>query len=49
MPGTSISQIEVTNVDSQGIWLFVEGREYFLPYGEFPCVADHEETYLFGL
>ena len=36
MPGTSISQIEVTNVDSQGIWLFVEGREYFLPYGKFP-------------
>ncbi len=36
MPGTSISQIEVTNVDSQGIWLFVEGREYFLPHESFP-------------
>jgi len=36
MPGTSISQIEVTNVDSQGVWLFVEGREYFLPYENFP-------------
>jgi len=29
-------QIEVTNVDSQGIWLFVEGREYFLPYEKYP-------------
>ena len=36
MPGTSISQIEVTNVDSQGLWLFVEGREYFLSYEDFP-------------
>jgi len=36
MPGTNISQIEVTNVDSQGLWLFVEGREYFLAYEDFP-------------
>jgi hypothetical protein len=36
MPGTSISQIEVTNVDRQGLWLFVEGTEYFLSYENFP-------------
>ncbi|MBN2319081.1 MAG: DUF2442 domain-containing protein [Acidobacteria bacterium] len=36
MPGTSISQIEVTNVDSQGIWLFVEEKEYFLSYENYP-------------
>ena len=36
MPGTSISRIEVTNVDSQGIWLFVEETEYFLSYENFP-------------
>lgn len=36
MSGTSTLQIEVTNVDSQGIWLCVEGREYFLPYENFP-------------
>jgi hypothetical protein len=36
MPGTNISQIEVTSVDSQGLWLFVEGTEYFLSYENFP-------------
>ncbi len=36
MPGVSISQIEVTNVDSQGIWLLVEGKEYFLSHENFP-------------
>jgi hypothetical protein len=35
MPGASISQIEVTKVDSQRIRLSVEGREYFLPYRGF--------------
>ena len=36
MPGTSTLQIEVTNIDSQGVWLFVEGKEYFLSYENFP-------------
>jgi len=36
MPGTDISQIEVTNVDSQGLWLLVEGKEYFLSHENFP-------------
>ena len=36
MPGINISQIEVTNVDSQGLWLLVEGKEYFLSHENFP-------------
>ena len=36
MPGTSISQIEVLNVDRQGLWLLVEGKEYFLSHKDFP-------------
>jgi len=36
MPGTNISQIEVTNVDSQGLWLLVEDKEYFLSHEDFP-------------
>lgn len=35
-PGTHISPVEVTNVSGHGIWLFIEGRELFLPYEEFP-------------
>jgi hypothetical protein len=34
--GTSTSEIEVLNIDSHGFWLFVRGKEYFLPYEEYP-------------
>jgi hypothetical protein len=26
----------VSNIDKHGLWLYVRGREYFLPYEEFP-------------
>lgn len=34
--GKNISNAEVTNISTHGIWLLVHGREYFLPYTEFP-------------
>ena len=35
-PGASTSDVEVTNVGSHGLWLFVKGAEYFLPYEDYP-------------
>ena len=34
--GTSTSEVEVLNISANGIWLYVRGREYFLPYQDFP-------------
>ena len=34
--GKSISVIEVTNISRHGIWLFIKGTEYFLPFDKFP-------------
>lgn len=34
--GLSTSQAEVTNVSSHGFWLFLDDREVFLPFAEFP-------------
>ena len=34
--GTSTSAVEILNVSTHGIWLYVKGKEYFLPYKEFP-------------
>jgi len=34
--GKSISRVEILNIDAHGIWLFVNGKEYFLPFDEFP-------------
>ena len=32
----SMPDVEILNVSGQGIWIFVKGREYFLPYEKFP-------------
>ncbi len=34
--GDLISQVEVTNVSSHGLWLLAHGRELFLSYDDFP-------------
>ena len=34
--GKSTSVVEVTNIDALGFWLLVRGKEYFLPYDEYP-------------
>jgi hypothetical protein len=36
MSGKNISKIEITNISSNGIWLFFKDKEYFLPYSKFP-------------
>ncbi len=32
--------LEVVSVSPHGIWLYVRGKEYFLPYEEFPWFKD---------
>lgn len=32
--------IEVLNISIHGLWLYVRGREYFLPYNEYPWFQD---------
>lgn len=36
----NISQVEVTNISLHGFWLYVRGKEYFLPYDEYPWFRD---------
>ncbi|MHB2026682.1 MAG: DUF2442 domain-containing protein [Elusimicrobiota bacterium] len=35
-PGKSISAVEVENISRNGLWLLIEGLEYFLPYKDYP-------------
>lgn len=35
-PGTSTSEIEVTNVSEHGFWILMQDRERFLPFSDFP-------------
>ena len=34
--GTLTSEVEITQITSNGIWLFVKESEYFLSYKNFP-------------
>ncbi|SBT06328.1 conserved hypothetical protein [Candidatus Accumulibacter aalborgensis] len=36
MPGTPISQIEVTNISRHGFWLLLADEELYLPFADFP-------------
>ena len=38
--GTSISEAEILNISSHGIWLFINEKEYFLPHDEYPWFKD---------
>ena len=39
-PGRSTSRVEILSVSPHGVWLYVSGKEYFLPYTEFPWFND---------
>jgi hypothetical protein len=34
--GKSISKAEITNISQHGFWMLIRGKEYFLPYDNFP-------------
>jgi hypothetical protein len=34
--GINTSEIEILNIDKFGFWIFIKGKEYFLPYKEYP-------------
>jgi hypothetical protein len=36
MPGSSISEVEVTNVSPHGLWLLLGDEELHVPFSEFP-------------
>lgn len=42
--GKSILEVEVQNISTRGVWLYVNGREYFLPYPEYPWFHNAKVT-----
>lgn len=38
--GRATSPVEVTNVSQHGFWLFLDDRERFVPFSEFPWFRD---------
>ncbi len=40
MLGKNTSGVEILNVDTHGLWLYAEDKEYFLPHEEYPWFRD---------
>ena len=38
--GTNAQKIEITNISSNGVWLWADGRELFMAYEKFPWFKD---------
>jgi hypothetical protein len=38
--GTDTSVTEVVNISAHGVWLYVNGREFFLSHAEYPWFRD---------
>lgn len=38
--GANTSAVEVTHIDSRGLWLYVDGQEHYMPYDQFPWFVD---------
>ena len=38
--GKATSDVEITNIDMQGIWLLMIDKEFFLPFERFPWFRD---------
>lgn len=38
--GKATSDVEITNIDMQGIWLLMHDKEFFLPFERFPWFRD---------
>lgn len=34
--GKNTSYVEIQEISKHGIWIYVKGREYFLPYKDYP-------------
>ena len=38
--GAGTSKAEILNISTNGIWLYVKGKEFFLSYEDFPWFKD---------
>ena len=38
--GANTSVVEVTHIDTRGLWLYVDEHEHYMPFDRFPWFAD---------
>ncbi len=48
-PGAATSACEVTNITPHGFWLFVDDREYFVPFADYPRFRDATVSQIYAV
>ena len=47
--GKSTSPVEVQEISHYGVWIYVKGREYFLPYKDYPWFKEAKISEVFNV
>ncbi|NOY61498.1 MAG: DUF2442 domain-containing protein [Calditrichaeota bacterium] len=47
--GKDISEIEVSNISMHGFWIYVNYKEYFLPYDQYPWFREAKINEIFDV
>ena len=47
--GKSTSNLEILGVSKNGVWMFVAGKEYFLPFRDFPWFRDAKISEIYNV
>lgn len=47
--GKNTFHVEIQEVSQHGIWIYVEGREYFLPYKNYPWFKEAKISEIYNV
>ena len=47
--GARTSDVEVTGITARGVWLFAAGKEYFLPFDEYPWFREAQVNHVLAV
>ncbi|MCX6272822.1 MAG: DUF2442 domain-containing protein [Bacteroidetes bacterium] len=47
--GTNISEADVTNISSLGLWVMVDDKEYFVPFSHYPAFINASISDIFDI
>ena len=47
--GKDILHVEIQDITLQGIWIYIDGTEYFLPYGQYPWFKNARVSEIYNL
>ena len=47
--GKDILHVEIQDITLQGIWIYIGGTEYFLPYGQYPWFKNARVSEIYNL